>query len=70
MKELDGVDIPALSVTKDGTCENDTVAAADAENRGWWTCGGYIRSTDIDVCPDKLDWGLKYVHDEVAYIKS
>jgi len=60
MKELEGVTIPPLAPTKDGSCVNDTAAANDAANRGWWTCGGYLRPTDIHVCPDKLDWGLNF----------
>jgi hypothetical protein len=45
MKELDGFDIPDLQPTTDGTCANNTDMAADAANRGWWTCGGYTRAT-------------------------
>lgn len=60
LKELDGFDIPDLDPTADGTCVGDPVAAADAANRGWWTCGGYTRSTDIVNCPDKLTWGMRY----------
>lgn len=62
LKELDGFDIPDLNPTADGTCVGDPVAAADAANRGWWTCGGYTRSTDIVNCPDKLTWGMRYFH--------
>ena len=61
LKELDGFDIPDLTPTADGTCAGDPSAAADAANRGWWTCGGYTRSTDIVSCPDKLTWGMRYV---------
>ncbi|KAF9525351.1 hypothetical protein CPB83DRAFT_772230 [Crepidotus variabilis] len=60
MKELDGHDIPNLSVTKDGSCPSDTAAAADAANRGWWTCGGPARVTDIVACPDKNTWGISF----------
>ncbi|KAJ6456114.1 hypothetical protein C8R45DRAFT_1034948 [Mycena sanguinolenta] len=60
MKELEGYDIPDIDPTVDGTCVNDTAAAADAANRGWWTCGGYTRDTDIVACPDKLTWGVSY----------
>lgn len=45
MKELDGFDIPDLDPTTDGTCPTDPAFAADAAQRGWWTCGGYTRST-------------------------
>ncbi|KAJ6581925.1 hypothetical protein B0H19DRAFT_929585 [Mycena capillaripes] len=60
MKELDGYDIPDLSPTVDGSCVNDTAAAADAANRGWWTCGGYTRDTDIVACPEKMTWGVSF----------
>ncbi|KAJ7464618.1 hypothetical protein FB451DRAFT_1264072 [Mycena latifolia] len=60
MKELDGYDIPDLDPTTDGSCVNDTAAAADAANRGWWTCGGYTRDTDIVACPDKMTWGVSF----------
>jgi len=60
MKELDGYDIPDISPTFDGSCANDTAAAADAASRGWWTCGGYTRDTDIVACPDKMTWGVSF----------
>lgn len=60
MKELDGYDIPALSPTVDGSCGGDPAAAADAANRGWWTCGGHVRSTDVVACPDKNTWGVSF----------
>ncbi|KAJ6620594.1 hypothetical protein B0H10DRAFT_2020993 [Mycena sp. CBHHK59/15] len=60
MKELDGYNIPDLAPTTDGSCVNDTAAAADAESRGWWTCGGYTRDTDIVACPDKMTWGVSF----------
>ncbi|KII85859.1 carbohydrate esterase family 4 protein [Plicaturopsis crispa FD-325 SS-3] len=60
MKELDGFHIPALNPTKDGTCANDTALAADGQNRGWWTCGGWTRPTDITACPDKYTWGMSF----------
>ncbi|KAJ7250529.1 hypothetical protein B0H12DRAFT_1120749 [Mycena haematopus] len=60
MKELDGYNIPDIDPTMDGSCVNDTAAAADAANRGWWTCGGYTRETDIVACPDKLTWGVSF----------
>ena len=47
MKELEGRDIPNLAPTTDGTCLNNTAAAADAVNRGWWTCGGPTRATGM-----------------------
>ncbi|KAG6821215.1 hypothetical protein H0H93_004037 [Arthromyces matolae] len=59
LKELDGIDIPDIAPTVDGSCVNDTAAAADAANRGWWTCGGYTRSTDIVACPEKYTWGVR-----------
>lgn len=45
MKELEGHDIPDLAPTKDSTCAGDPEAAAQAAERGWWTCGGHTRST-------------------------
>ncbi|KAJ7108882.1 hypothetical protein C8R43DRAFT_1043830 [Mycena crocata] len=60
MKELDGYNIPDLKPTVDGSCVNDTAAAADAAKRGWWTCGGYTRDTDIVACPDKMTWGVSF----------
>ncbi|KIY71912.1 carbohydrate esterase family 4 protein [Cylindrobasidium torrendii FP15055 ss-10] len=60
MKELDGFDIPDLEPTTDGYCASDPEFAADAENRGWWTCGGWTRDTDIVACNDKLTWGVSF----------
>jgi peptidoglycan/xylan/chitin deacetylase (PgdA/CDA1 family) len=60
MKELDGFNIPNLKPTVDGSCAGDAAAAGDAANRGWWTCGGYTRTTDITACPDKLTWGVSF----------
>ncbi|KAJ7181034.1 hypothetical protein C8R46DRAFT_1071273 [Mycena filopes] len=60
MKELDGYNIPDIAPTTDGSCVNDTAAAADAANRGWWTCGGFTRATDITACPDKMTWGVSF----------
>lgn len=59
MKELEGHDIPNINRTADGSCVGDPVAAAEAEKRGWWTCGGWTRDTDITICPDKLTWGVR-----------
>ncbi|KJA28096.1 carbohydrate esterase family 4 protein [Hypholoma sublateritium FD-334 SS-4] len=60
LKELEGFDIPDLAPTKDSTCAGDPSAAADAAARGWWTCGGHTRSTDIVSCPTKFDWGMSF----------
>ncbi|KAH7914609.1 carbohydrate esterase family 4 protein [Hygrophoropsis aurantiaca] len=60
MKELDGFNIPTFSPTADGTCVGDPVAASQAAQRGWWTCGGYTSVTDIVACPDKLTWGVSF----------
>ncbi|KAJ3989281.1 carbohydrate esterase family 4 protein [Lentinula detonsa] len=61
MKELDGWDIPDLSPTVDGTCVSDPTNVANASARGWWTCGGYTRDTDITVCPGKpMTWGTSF----------
>ncbi|KAJ4473590.1 hypothetical protein J3R30DRAFT_3510154 [Lentinula aciculospora] len=61
MQELDGWDIPDLSPTVDGTCVSDPSNVANASARGWWTCGGYTRDTDITVCPGKpMTWGTSF----------
>ncbi|KAJ3810474.1 hypothetical protein F5876DRAFT_88894 [Lentinula aff. lateritia] len=61
MEELDGWDIPDLSPTVDGTCVSDPANVANASARGWWTCGGYTRDTDITVCPGKpMTWGTSH----------
>jgi peptidoglycan/xylan/chitin deacetylase (PgdA/CDA1 family) len=61
MTELDGYDIPDISPTTDGTCGGDPEAAAAASQNGWWTCGGWTRSTDITVCPGKKNyWGISF----------
>ena len=59
MKELDGFDIPDLAVTT-GECDTSPQQAANASALGWWTCGGYTRSTDIVSCPDKDTWGMSF----------
>ncbi|KAF5383618.1 hypothetical protein D9615_003551 [Tricholomella constricta] len=69
MKELDGFNIPDLKPTVDGSCGNDPAAAADAANRGWWTCGGHTRATDIVSCPDKLTWGVSFDDGPSPYSK-
>ncbi|PSR72469.1 hypothetical protein PHLCEN_2v11683 [Hermanssonia centrifuga] len=60
MQELEGVDIPDLQPTQDGDCATDPAFALDGQNRGWWTCGGWTRDTDIVQCPDKLTWGVSF----------
>lgn len=60
MEELNGFNIPDITPTVDGTCVNDPAAAAEAASRGWWTCGGYTRVTDITACPNKLTWGVSF----------
>ncbi|TFK39882.1 hypothetical protein BDQ12DRAFT_774314 [Crucibulum laeve] len=60
MKELEGFHIPDWTPTTDGSCVNDLAAAAEAADRGWWTCGGHTRDTDIVSCPDKLTWGVSF----------
>ncbi|KAI0079392.1 carbohydrate esterase family 4 protein, partial [Panus rudis PR-1116 ss-1] len=60
MKELEGVDIPDFSPTADGSCAGDPSAAAEAEQRGWWTCGGWTSPDDITVCNDKMTWGISF----------
>jgi len=70
MQELNGFDIPDWSPTVDGTCVNDTLAASEAADRGWWTCGGYTRATDIVACPDKLTWGVSFDDGPAPYTQN
>ncbi|KDQ19200.1 carbohydrate esterase family 4 protein [Botryobasidium botryosum FD-172 SS1] len=60
LQEIANVNIPNLAPTVDGTCATDAAAAADAQARGWWTCGGYTRPDDIVVCVDKHNWGVTF----------
>lgn len=60
MEELNGFNIPDISPTADGTCVGDPAAASQAASRGWWTCGGYTRTTDITSCPTKMTWGVSF----------
>ncbi|KAI0704513.1 hypothetical protein C8T65DRAFT_245077 [Cerioporus squamosus] len=60
MKELDGHDIPDITPTVDGECASDPQAAAQAQQRGWWTCGGWTSGNDIVACPDKNTWGVSF----------
>ena len=60
MQELNGFDIPSWTPTADGTCMGDPAAAAEASERGWWTCGWTTRDTDITTCPKKFDWGVSF----------
>lgn len=55
---MDSSDILDISPTADSTCVEDPAAAADAADRGWWTCSGHTRGNDITVFPDKLTWGV------------
>ena len=55
-----GITIPDLQPTKDGSCASDPAFAADAQNRGWWTCGGWTQPSDIVACPDKGTWGVSF----------
>ncbi|KAI6112578.1 carbohydrate esterase family 4 protein [Pisolithus sp. B1] len=70
MQELNGFDIPDIPPTADGTCAGDPAAAADAAERGWWTCGGYTRDTDITACPDQLTWGVSFDDGPAFYSKQ
>jgi len=70
MKELDGYDIPAFSPTADGSCAGDPAAAAESAKRGWWTCGGHTRVTDIVACPDKFTWGVSFDDGPSAYTQT
>ncbi|RPD76874.1 hypothetical protein L226DRAFT_532889 [Lentinus tigrinus ALCF2SS1-7] len=60
LKELDGVDIPDIRPTKDGSCDGDPEAAAQAQQNGWWTCGSYTSGNDIVQCPEKNTWGVSF----------
>ncbi|RPD59083.1 hypothetical protein L226DRAFT_553741 [Lentinus tigrinus ALCF2SS1-7] len=60
MKELDGHDIPDITPTVDGECASDPQAAAQAQQRGWWTCGGWTSGNDIVACPEKNTWGVSF----------
>ncbi|KAJ7588029.1 carbohydrate esterase family 4 protein [Mycena floridula] len=70
MKELDGHHIPDISTTVDGTCASSPEAAANASARGWWSCGGYTRDTDITVCPDPKTWGVSFDDGPSPYTPS
>jgi peptidoglycan/xylan/chitin deacetylase (PgdA/CDA1 family) len=70
LTELDGFNIPTFAPTVDGSCANDTAATADAANRGWWTCGGYTRPTDIFACPDKNTWGVSFDDGPAPYTQN
>lgn len=69
MKELEGIDIPDLQPTQDGDCATDPQFAADAQSRGWWTCGGWTAPTDIVACPDKMTWGVSFDDGPSPYSK-
>ena len=61
--ELDLSHIPTFPPTAPGGCQNTTYnqqAVTDAAMRGWWTCGGFTRATDITYCPNTNTWGLSY----------
>ncbi|KAF8630464.1 hypothetical protein AX15_002913 [Amanita polypyramis BW_CC] len=70
MKELEGFNIPSFNPTADGSCVGDPAAAAQAATRGWWTCGGYTRLTDITACPDKLTWGVSFDDGPAPYTQT
>ena len=60
MQELNGFDTPSWTPTANGTCVGDPAAAAEASERGWWTCSWTTRDTDITTRPKKLDWGISF----------
>ncbi|KAM6497063.1 hypothetical protein JOM56_007536 [Amanita muscaria] len=70
LNELSGFDIPSFNPTADGSCVGDPVAASQAASRGWWTCGGYTRVTDITACPDKMTWGVSFDDGPSPYSKT
>ncbi|KDQ10476.1 carbohydrate esterase family 4 protein [Botryobasidium botryosum FD-172 SS1] len=53
-----GASIPNISPTNANGCSNNTAAVAAASQNGWWTCGGYTRTTDITTCADPKSWGF------------
>ncbi|KAF8329453.1 uncharacterized protein EI90DRAFT_2997168 [Cantharellus anzutake] len=59
---LNGVTIPNIPTTGDGTCASNPSLVANGTSSGscWWTCGGCTRSTDVSVCPNKGTWGVSY----------
>ncbi|KAI0794532.1 hypothetical protein C8Q74DRAFT_1215802 [Fomes fomentarius] len=62
MKSSSGWDTPDFSPTKDGSCAGDPAAAAQAEQRGWWT-GPSQRREDCKsgiLCGTRLDEILPY----------
>jgi len=60
MREIEGFYIPEFPPTVNGSCALNPDAVAQAPDRGWWTCGGHTRATDITACPDKLTWGVSF----------
>jgi hypothetical protein len=60
LKEIEGVDIPDIPVTVNGSCADTPANAAKSADYGWWTCTGTVRSSDIVSCPDKYTWGLTF----------
>ncbi|EIW79320.1 carbohydrate esterase family 4 protein [Coniophora puteana RWD-64-598 SS2] len=70
MKELEGFNVPNITPTQGGECATDPQAAAQAESRGWWTCGGYTRDTDIVACPDKMTWGVSFDDGPAPYTQQ
>ncbi|KAI0686680.1 hypothetical protein BC835DRAFT_1513201 [Cytidiella melzeri] len=60
LKEIEGVEIPDIPVTNQGSCVDTPANAANSAEYGWWTCTGTVRSTDIVSCPDTDHWGVSY----------
>ncbi|KAF8581340.1 carbohydrate esterase family 4 protein [Ramaria rubella] len=60
LKELDGIQIPNISInTNKADCSSNPKAAVDL-TRCWWTCSGCTHNTDIVMCPTKMDWGVSF----------
>lgn len=62
ISQIDWSVVPNIPVNQDGGCQNasNAQAFANAATNGWWTCGGYTRSSDVVDCPQKNTWGLSY----------
>ena len=62
INQIDWTKVPNIPVNQLGGCQNasNAQAASNAATNGWWTCGGYTRSSDVVSCPTKNVWGLSY----------
>ncbi|KAK0548520.1 chitin deacetylase [Tilletia horrida] len=60
LSAVDFSSVPNITPSQDGSCASDPQLAAQAAQNGWWTCGGYTRSTDVTTCPQTNTFGLSY----------